>query len=438
MILVAILGGCIAAPGTLRPTDTDEAKIEFAITVVDPDRVGSEPTMTIAPDGTIAICSPRMSALGVKIWISTDGGATFTYPAADVTSQGPAQRTLLGDHGGLDCALASNLENTIYQADGNGPSVIVSRSTDRGATWTSTPITHAAGPIDRPWIATGPDGSVYVLAPQIKGMTTEIPEAPDNGAVWIDRSTDGAATFPQQVMAIPPGSGRIGLPGSPIVTSSSIYFPWTKYETPTEFTIQVAQSKDNGNTWTHAEVARHPMYERQCATPLQEWAALAADDRIVAVTYARIDPENEKTDLYYTQSTDSGAHWSPTTLLTPTPGTRYYPAATTNGHGAVAIGWYETNESTVERPAGTDPVDRCPTDIHPEAAWHVRFWSRTLEGQTTSGLVQKDPVFAGGDLDRPFAELMGAAFTPEGNLAFAYVSDDDAGTPRPMFAVRTP
>jgi hypothetical protein len=122
---------------------------------------------------------------GVGFWSSSDHAATFST-GQDIGSA----------FGGGDSDVAVGSDSAVYVADLEAAATAICKSTDHGASFSSGNAaasgdschgvtTNQQGPEDdRPWLNTGPDGSVYLT---YHDFTAGLP--------IVERSTDGGATF---------------------------------------------------------------------------------------------------------------------------------------------------------------------------------------------------------------------------------------------------
>src|ERR1051325_5942797 len=78
VLLFAVLVGCTGPSSTLTGNHAEPAQVvSFRARVVsETSGQGHEPSLTIAPDGTIYVCAPQ-AAKGTTLWRSIDNGSTF-------------------------------------------------------------------------------------------------------------------------------------------------------------------------------------------------------------------------------------------------------------------------------------------------------------------------------------------------------------------------
>src|SRR5438067_2346619 len=159
LVLLALLSGCTASSPQphLGKTDSDStARVSFLSPVVLQTPVGGqEPSIKIAPDGTIYICSIHGASKGTDLWRSLDQGKTFENVGSRLYGDLPPSRTATGELGGEDCDIGVDAASHVYLVDDWVGSATVTSSTDQGKTWTQNPISTTIGPLDRPWALGG-------------------------------------------------------------------------------------------------------------------------------------------------------------------------------------------------------------------------------------------------------------------------------------------
>ncbi|HVE97720.1 MAG TPA: sialidase family protein [Mycobacteriales bacterium] len=152
-----------AAPAVSAP----RGRPGYAVDVL--RKVGGEPSVAVSPDGrTVLVTGPASARRGLHR--STDGGRTYHLTPA-------FQR-----FGGQDVDLAFVDSTRVVMADLalDGSGILVHRSADRGATWTTATINQDL--YDRPWIAAFGE-TVYVAARGFDQVS------------YLYTSTDGGQTF---------------------------------------------------------------------------------------------------------------------------------------------------------------------------------------------------------------------------------------------------
>lgn len=209
-----VTAGCI---GGRAPADgvAPEASVPPEATALDltPPHVfttpygGFEPSIDVAPDGTVYVAAARLirPPVGARtsshLWYSPDAGSTWSELASP-----------LGIHGlmpGLEGDAAVDSRGRYYLADIHLADTSLSRWSPgpNGPTWDwSRPVLPSASPIDdRPFLTATGDGVLYLLIN--KGGTKEelgheVPPAPGSalagdpsGPIWLYVSRDAGLTW---------------------------------------------------------------------------------------------------------------------------------------------------------------------------------------------------------------------------------------------------
>ena len=157
---------------------------------------GTEPQVTTAPDGTRYLITGAnttdssksslriyRSSAGSNIWTPTPGQMVGTrVPGPDV-----------------DVAAASTGRIVALEEDSAALSLVINYSDDRGRTWNQSSGLEQLADQDRPWLAAGPHGLVYLLFHN--GFSSN---ATHN--MYVATSADGGASFGAPVPITLPGT----------------------------------------------------------------------------------------------------------------------------------------------------------------------------------------------------------------------------------------
>jgi len=294
---------------------------------------------------------------------SVDGGRTF----------GPS-RAVRGSHRrGLhtwDPAIAVAPNGTVYVAYMVGPPedarrssapmrpvVAVShdhgRSFDRVSTLPVPPATNGSGNFgDRPFVAVGPNGAVYVTwdyGPRRDQVRIVCPPTSScffyggdfNGV--LQKSLDGGRTW-TKVAPITPGYPLGGVYSAPIVAERSGALDVLYWQHPTNpKTLAVSpgheyfiRSTDGGNSWSKPV----PVGPGAGTIGLKEWwidGSLAVDP--AGTLYASWDTQNHGRDTaWLAWSTDHGQHWS-SPLRVASSRTEHLTQVAAAGRHVVYVAW---------------------------------------------------------------------------------------------------
>jgi hypothetical protein len=333
----------------------------FGSPVVVTSQNGGEPGIDVATDGTIYVNAPSgllSNAPGSPSWVfrSTDGGATWVQTPAGGRANLPGG----GDSDiSLDPQTGALAETDLWLG-----SATVSKSTDKGQTWTANPLQGVVVQ-DRQWVAQSGGGIVYHLTHQIP-LGLVVSKSIDGGVTY-PISTIGATPVDQTGCVCPPGT-LIAEGGSTLGLSDKVGFV---YATSTGG-VNFARSTNGGLTFSQSTVGPASSGTTNAAFPV---VANAGGNKLAAVWLE----DNGSTSLIkYSQSSDWGATWSaPRTLVSD--GASVYPWVAAKG-SKVAISLYHTTT------AGT-------SDTVPESAqWFETYLESTDGGATFSAPATVDPT----------------------------------------------
>jgi hypothetical protein len=308
-----------------------------------------------------------------EAWIGCNRGIGFARSVDGGKRFGPSKAVLGSHRKGLhtwDPAIAVAPNGTVYVAYMVGPAegaaggsapmapaVAVSldqgRSFDRVSTLPVPPKKDAAGNWgDRPYIAVGRSGAVYVTwdyGPRRDQVRIVCPPtsscyftAGDFNAVF-QRSADGGRTW-TKLAPISPGFPLGGVYSAPIVAEPGGALDVLYWEHPTDpksLTVSAGRqdfirSTDGGNTWSRP-VQVGP---RAGTVGLKTWwiDGFLAVDR-AGVLYASWDTQRQGRDTgWLAWSTNGGRSWSSALRVASSP-TEHLTEVTPAGHRNVYVGW---------------------------------------------------------------------------------------------------
>ncbi|MGB0653689.1 MAG: sialidase family protein [Thermoplasmatota archaeon] len=209
-----------------------------------------------------------------------------------------------------------------------GTQIVVHRSLDGGASWTSQPLPgHVFEPFDplgRAWgagdpvLVYGPDGTLYLAG--VAAVSIQAVNVPDTLrwdilvelTVFITRSDDDGATWepafhwqsgvgPLQAVAQDKEWLAVGPDGT-------LHFAWTRFIGLLHTTIYYQRSSDDGATWTEPAVIATPAADDLKTVTAASIAAPGAD--LVYFSYTLIPPFSPDQAQVVQTSRDGGATWS--------------------------------------------------------------------------------------------------------------------------------
>ena len=195
------------------------------VTVSEPNRLAVQPTLLAGPGGEILVAAldlaadrftyqtehegrpgpPPAGPWRLVLWRSGDGGATFEPAATVAEGVVPPQRVLI-DLAPAPAFAVDPARGRIYAAWETGRDVMVSRSDDRGTTW-SPPrrLGPTAGGQFLPGVAVAPDGRVDVAYYDRSGDPDDV-----RAEVVLASSSDGGRSFVSTVISDQPFDSMVG------------------------------------------------------------------------------------------------------------------------------------------------------------------------------------------------------------------------------------
>lgn len=342
---------------------TASAHASFGSPVVVTSANLGEPGIDVAPDGTLYVNAPTGLLSNVPgspsdVFRSDDGGSTWTLLPAGLKANLP---------GGGDSDISLDPKTgAIAETDLWLGSATVSKSTDRGETWTANPLEGVVVQ-DRQWVAQAGGGIVYHLTHQIP-LGLVVSKSIDGGVTY-PISTIGATPVDQTGCVCPPGNLIAQGGGGTLGLNDKVGFV---YATSTGG-VKFARSTNGGLTFTNVAVGPATSGTTNNAFPV---VANAGGNKLAAVWLE--DDGTSSSVIKFSQSSDWGKTWSaPRTLVSA--GASVYPWVAASG-SKIAISLYHTTTS------GT-------SDSVPESAqWFESYLESADGGSTFSGLETVDPT----------------------------------------------
>ncbi|MEM7352881.1 MAG: sialidase family protein [Acidobacteriota bacterium] len=300
-----------------------------------PNLTGNEccdPTVAWSSDGTKAYTA----TLGSTVWFyrSGDGGQTWT----DLATITPGDdRREIGTGGvdkeyiHVDLFPTSAFLDRIYLSWHEGNVMFTSYSADRGNTW-SAPNSFGTATNVRGIgsdLVTDKDGNVYHFWPAFNNPNIWVSKSEDGGDNW-NANVEVAATQGSFDWPIPAMDSRFawiyvsaGADLSDGPYGNSLYAAWTDTIDPeaagannNHTHIQVAYSRDGGDTWT--VTTPHETDDGDTVDRFNQWLAVGPDGTVYVIFYdTRQDlPGRSDVDLYFSTSTDGAQTWGTPERLT--------------------------------------------------------------------------------------------------------------------------
>lgn len=264
---------------------------------------GVEVSLAINPrdERRLAVCGPSgfPAALHGSSYFhgSADGGATWS--PLDVETSVTDTRGAAFEGG--DCDVAYDAGGTLWTADTWLGSLSIGHSRD-GRAFEGTALATPAAVVDRPWLAGGPPGTVYVTYQDLQCCTPSV--------VWFTKTTDYGATFaPPMPVTTATAAGAFTWLGNLAAANGGrdLYAVYARRALPfhasTPYTITVAASHDSGATWTSRPVVTVP----EDTASMYPSLAVDAGGHLHVVWSAR---RVNDVPVFHTTSKDRGASWS--------------------------------------------------------------------------------------------------------------------------------
>ena len=309
-----------AAGALLIPCAFSAAAATFGAPVTVAVDGGSEPTLDVAPDGTLYITGATGLIIGAvppsisAVYRSDNGGASWKLLPPSLR-----QATI----GGGDMDLVVRANGNLATTDLWLGSSSVATSTDKGESWLASPFQGVIAQ-DRQWLASTANGVYHV--------THQIPA----GDV-VSFSTDGLV-YPVHSLGATPldQTGCICAPGNIVARSGGLLSDSIAFAFPTTTSgIGISRSTNGGLTWSVSYPGLSINAGGVTGFPI---IATDGNGRLAAVW----QPAGSG-GVYLVTSGDFGASWSAPRLIEST-GTSVYPWVAYRG-GKIAVSYYHTTAS---------------------------------------------------------------------------------------------
>ncbi len=342
-ILVFLAAGALVASNATAGASPRRETLGFASnTLVYTGNYGEPGLATDRSGRTIYVTTPGDG--GAVLGKSSDHGRHFRRLA----TVRPKSGSLEARSAGSDSDVAVTPNGDVLTADLNlSPvAIVVSRSSDGGRSFPQQTTILTGTPADREWVATdGPTGAIVYVAYHDLGT----------GTVLAVRSTDGGKTFgPQMLLESQPTTiAQAGHNGTSIGSLSTdgrggVYLNYgttrldttdTTYGSPPISSIQIAVSRDFGQTWTDHTVnagAADSNYGNF-------WMASAVDSAgNVFVTYSGYAHNHGRHAVWLQASADHGTTWTAPLQVSAPAGNGLFGWVAAGGPDVADVAWYST------------------------------------------------------------------------------------------------
>ena len=294
-----------------------------------------DPTVAWSSDGSKAYTASLGANASDPVYVyrSADNGHTWTDLA---TEAGADPRRELGsgtdkEYLHVDVHAASAFKDNVYLTWHENNVMKFARSTDRAHTW-STPVSISTGTSERGIgsdITSDKTGKVYYVWPAFNSNTIRLRRSSDGGATFASPSTSIASTLGSFAFPVPSMEERevfiYAAAASDLGNGThggSVYVAWTDATATTttdpatnHARIQVAYSRDGGDTWT--ATTPHATADATTVDRYHPWLGVAADGSVHVIYYdTRNSVTRSDVDLYWSKSTDGAQTWGTPERLT--------------------------------------------------------------------------------------------------------------------------
>lgn len=410
-VLLLPLAGCFGeSPQPAAALDAPlvaAAPLARVVTVIDPEGGRGEPSLGVAPDGTLYANGPGRNAAGVNsgsVYQSMDGGATWARIATP---------TLTPD---FDPDLAVDVDGTIwFDTLWLGCSSAAS-SRDAGKTWTTSPLACTPPAGDRQYLIPTKGGTAYIYAHSLPTFYQSVAKTTDYGQTWVPL---GSAEGVGHHLLLTGGSGWGG-GGFWNPVTDSVFFTYSWFEGDAWFPA-FSVTRDGGASWSVGKV--EGMGGDAVGLSLVVGAADAAGN--VYLAWAESHEDGKDMAVYLAASADDGQTWSAPLRVDDGSGSKVFPAIAAGAAGKVAVAYYESDEAAY------------PSDVGKESAWNVTLawtadalapapeWTR---GTLSNATARHGPVCPDGTAcqgNRQFLDYFALKALPDGRAASVWTSTDD-------------
>ena len=344
----------------------------------------SEPVTEVAGDGSIYVSSTCCIGAAPPVWVSRDGGATWT------TLDTPGVREATGIEGDFAIDDAGN----VYFTDILVGAMWITAWDAQGA-WLHTTAVPFEPLVDRPWVRAGADGVVYFL--YNTGFATNFHVSTDHGRTF---SPVPLKQFPVGLGTIAQGPEREHLW---VVAGMRLY-----------------ESTDGGATWSAGEDVPTPDAEGGRAG-----FAVPAVDEAGRVLVAFDHGTAESGYAIHAAVRDPAGEWR-VEQVSRANGTHVMPWPAGGPDGGFVIAWY-----------GTDDDAASPNTVAPDAAWHVLL-AATHDAGASWQTVKADPEpLMSGPMNRRLLDFLQVRIAPDGAAHLVYAENRDGSNEEHTWYART-
>jgi len=309
---------------------------------------------------------------GLLTGYSSDGGRTWARAAAPLSRCAGGNAANAGDYErASDPWVSFAPDGTAYQISlsfsgaesqpGSSSAILVSRSSDRGRTW-SVPVTlivdGSAAFNDKESITADPTNARFVYA-------TWDRLAGDRGPTWFARTTDAGATWEPARAIFDPGANNQTLNNQIIVLPGGTLVDFFTRFTP-DPALAIIRSTDNGVTWSApiviAQAQALGVRDPENRTDVRDSATLGSiavsrQGMLVTVWQDARFSGGVRDGIALSRSTDGGLTWSAPVRVNREPNVpAFSPTVTVRDDGTIGVTYFDFRNNTA------DPTT-LPTDL---------------------------------------------------------------------------
>lgn len=322
-----------------------------------------EPQVEVDGAGTIYVSGVCCLTVPPPVYVSRDGGATFTDMATT---------TMVREQFGIEGDFAIDAEGRMYFADIEFAASFQVSVWDKDGTflhhtkWPGVPI------VDRDWIRAEGDGILYYV--YNTGTSTNVYTSTDTGRTWSPAPIHTTA-FGLGMAVKGPKMGEL----------------WVIGGGPQGGAETADLTRDGGLTWT-SEQTTIPSGSSFPVAAFDEAGSLFGAGTVEdSIQVARRDPDGT---------------WNPAVKVSPAGNHRMPWFATGTAAGTAALCWYGTPDA----------------EIGPSSEWFVhvaRSLGNGADGTWTVAVADTEPVFVG-ELGRDLLDFFQCEVGPDGAMHIAY------------------
>ena len=271
-------------------------------------------------------CSSHCPSPAMMVRVSPDGGATWGNEKFLCTCQGVA--------GQYDPVLFVTSTGTAYATLMNSNTIVFTKSSDHGATW-STPLKVSGKSWgDKPWIGASANGVDVYIAFESRSVYY-ITSSHNSGATWSAPIKVNGDTGRYRY-----ANGFAVLPNGTAVLSDSSY-PGTSGKTSGQVDIEVWRTTNGGTSWSRVVVDSAVYTGVDFDTSSTTTIAADAVGSLV-IEYSGAPTLGTNGHVWVRRSTDGGVTWSAATQLADGTGNASFPAITGGASGNFRLMWQDS------------------------------------------------------------------------------------------------